>query len=349
MIPNQNLIIEALTRYAKGEPLSGAQAKLLEAWFNESEDNRKLAELFREGEQARADVMDSDPQGTRQMWAELERSLDEAGIGKKWKRMVMWRRIGVAAMVLLCISGGGAWLIFNYAPHQVARAPDRQGGVIRSSLIAEAGSHPTKRQLPGGEVVLISGGTRLSSDYSGNTRHAVLSGQGNALFDVKGEADHPFLLETDNHASIQVLGTHFQVEVDPVKQESRVQTFTGRLHVKYNGDSMLLERGQEVVAAHGKLVKHLSIDTAALLSWSHEARAFSFRDTEFDEVIRQVACWYGCTVVTSGEVRGAPVHGDLMRSKDPDATLQDLQLIENGLVTLRREAGVIFVSAGPAK
>jgi ferric-dicitrate binding protein FerR (iron transport regulator) len=326
--------------------LDEAQARLLEAWFNESEDNRKLAEMFREGEQARAAILDSDPEGTRQMWAELDRSLDEAGVGKKWKRMVMWRRIAVTATTFLCITG--AWLIFKSTTHQVARSPD-QGRVVRQDLLTETGSHPINRQLPDGANVLISAGTRLVSDYTGNDRHAVLSGEGNALFDVKGDADHPFLLETVDNTRIEVLGTHFQVELDSVKQETRVQSFTGRLRVNYNSDNMVLEANQEAVAVAGRLVRHASIDTAALLSWSHEGPYFNFSDTEFGEVIRQVACWYGCAVVSIGNPRTKPVHGYLLRNPDPDSTLQDLQKVENGAITLRREASVIFVTPGPAK
>jgi ferric-dicitrate binding protein FerR (iron transport regulator) len=117
-------------------------------------------------------------------------------------------------------------------------------------VVAETETHPvqlTEITLPDGSTVKVNANSRIEypEHFVGNIRKIKLSGE--AFFDVTRDTLRPFIIETV-HASVEVLGTSFNVTAYPLAGMVEVNVRTGRVKLTQNTEGAL-ERKSTVLPA----------------------------------------------------------------------------------------------------
>lgn len=170
-----------------------------------------------------------------QAWEHLHQRLENDGLLSEENRQETGRRqtasfsrLYVAAVLIACCFTG--WLLTRNT-----NSPNTTLKVMHNAANA-----PTlATMLEDGSIVYLSERATLKypNHFDDNKREVVL--QGEAFFDVKKQAERPFLIETDL-AKIEVIGTSFKIKSDDessfllsvregevrVTQKSRQQTLT---------------------------------------------------------------------------------------------------------------------------
>lgn len=128
--------------------------------------------------------------------------------------------LGIAAMLIISLSIG--LLLFNRYDTSNSKL----------NMVSTQYGSKSKIQLPDGTEVWLNGGSKITyrNDYGANTRTINLIGE--AYFDVKHDARHPFIIYTKN-LNIKVLGTAFNVRAYKDEATSEATLIRGSLEVSF--------------------------------------------------------------------------------------------------------------------
>lgn len=176
-------------------------------------------------------------------YGQLQRVTDEVEDTRAVRRLPgRKRRMALAIAAVLLLSIGGWWIFRQQAPApSVAEVP-----------AAKAVQKITQRGemkyllLPDSTQVWLNVASTLDfpETFAAGKREVYLSGE--AFFDVKHAADHPFLIHTGNVVT-KVLGTSFNVKAYPGQPDVVVSVKRGKVEVsKDNMVMATLTKGQEV-------------------------------------------------------------------------------------------------------
>lgn len=163
------------------------------------------------------------------------------------------------------------------------------------AAVATSGRHQTI-SLPDGTMVTLNEGSKLDYPVAFNqsTRDVYLTGE--AFFDVKHNADKPFLVHTGNLVT-KVLGTAFNIRAYPGDADVSVTVARGRVQVQSDNNKKtlgMLSAGEQLVidkvSAHANYSK---ADVEKVVKW--KANDMIFDDATVDEAVIALGNRYGVT------------------------------------------------------
>ena len=192
--------------------------------------------------------------------------------------------------------------------------------------------------LPDGTRVWLNAASsiRFPTVFTGNTRQVEVNGE--AYFEVAKNPAMPFIVNVNNRATIEVLGTHFNVNA--YENEGTINTTLLEGKVKIN--NALLKPGQQAQLANTTMaagnttpVKIISeVNVEKVVAWKNGL--FNFEGATLKEVMRQLTRWYDIDVVFEGEVPDIHFVGEM----EKNMPLKDLlEILEKTGVHFRIEAG----------
>ena len=206
---------ETLYRFYKGEATSDEQRRLME-WLDADQENRRIFDR------------------ERGMYNALLLFAPEEKAARG--RLLNWRRVtryAVQAAAVVILAVGIGWGYVSYK--------ERSWANLMTRVAAPEGQRINLTLQDGTNVWLNSGGEiEYPSLFAGNSRQVRLSGE--ALFDVRHDAECPFEVETFA-TKINVLGTKFNVIADETYGRFSAALLQGRIKVT----NLLDPRRQEIV------------------------------------------------------------------------------------------------------
>ncbi|HEY1113793.1 MAG TPA: FecR domain-containing protein [Chitinophagaceae bacterium] len=208
----------------------------------------------------------------------------------------------------------GTVTIVKLADGQIAYRPGGQNGtgdeIGYNTLTNPVGSKVVNITLADGTRVWLNAGSslRYPAAFTGTRRQVEITGE--AYFEVArmhlpaagGRKDAvPFQVRT-NEVAIEVLGTHFNINSYPDEGAIRTTLLEGSVKVHNEGQSVLLQPGQQAqvtpgkeINANGKIIKVNNPDLEEVMAWKNGR--FSFQDADLESIMLQVARWYNLEVV----------------------------------------------------
>jgi len=166
---------------------------------------------------------------------------------------------------------------------------------------------------------------RFPTRFMGSERRVQLTGE--AYFEVAKDAKKPFIVDINQHTSIQVLGTRFNVNAYTDEERINTTLLEGSVAVNSGSFGRAIIPGQRAVTDHngnkGILVE--PADTVRAVAWKNGV--FDFNDTKLSEVMRQVSRWYNIDIVYEKGIPDIKVWGRMERNQN----LQQLITILNGM------------------
>jgi len=173
--------------------------------------------------------------------------------------------------------------------YQVTNPMTVPGNELYNTLAVPAGGQ-YKLVLPDGSKVWLNAGSSLKypTVFSGKKRAVTLTGEG--YFEVAKDPMFPFEV-TAGTSSVAVLGTHFNINAYENEPVLKVTLEEGSVRVN---NSATLHPGEQAQVNHGTEIKILSADVEKELAWKNGL--FIFKQTQLDEVMRQIGRWYNCEV-----------------------------------------------------
>lgn len=164
-------------------------------------------------------------------------------------------KISVAACILLIIAAGIGYFHFT---NEIRSLSDQK------TIVEVPDGQRINITLSDGTEVCLNAGSKLEypSVFSGKQRRVSVSGE--AMFDVKHDVEHPFVIETFA-CDVEVLGTKFNIEAEEASKVFSVALMEGSIKLtsrlkEENPIIMKVNEEVELVNGHFQLGKILNHD-----------------------------------------------------------------------------------------
>lgn len=208
---NQERIDKLLELYGRNE-CTAEDLAALHQWYQQLETNEALP--F------------TDTRGETQLQAQLWEQINAARQPPRVFRLPVWAKVAAMAVVL---AGAAFWLVQRNQP-----TPQLAVQTAQKKIAIPYGT-TKKFELPDGTQVSLNAGSELQYAADFNTNHRTVQLSGEAYFDVKKDAERPFIINTGK-MSIRVLGTAFNVKAYPEDKTSETSLIRGMIEVSMNND-----------------------------------------------------------------------------------------------------------------
>ena len=158
--------------------------------------------------------------------------------------------------------------------------------------------------LPDGSTVWLNAASsiRFPTAFTGNERNVEITGE--AYFEVKKNAAMPFTVKINNGTTVQVLGTHFNINAYDDEPSSKVTLLEGRVKVGEASDEVVLKPGEQASVSHQSQTSHpipvQTVDLEEVMAWKNGA--FQFNGATIETVMRQISRWYNVEVEYKGKI-----------------------------------------------
>jgi len=146
--------------------------------------------------------------------------------------------------------------------------------------------------LPDGSSITLNSGSSLAypSRFKRNARSVKLEGE--AFFEIAKDENRPFKINVANEASVEVLGTSFNLRTDPENNKVFLNVLTGKVAFYASGkkkEAKILNEDEHAVCHNGHVRQLVSVDLN-FLSW--KTRNLVFDNTPLAEVVDQLGRHY---------------------------------------------------------
>ncbi len=178
-------------------------------------------------------------------------------------------------------------------------------------------------QLPDGSKVWLNAASSLRYPvvFTGTERRVEITGE--AYFEVSKNKSMPFIVGMKNNTTVEVLGTHFNVNAYSDEEAIKTTLLEGAVKVSHEKQTQLLKPGEQAaVKENSSLTINHSPDLGEVMAWKNGT--FSFTNASLETVMRQLARWYNIEVKFVGEIPNDAFSGEIDRALTLDQVLKGL-------------------------
>jgi ferric-dicitrate binding protein FerR (iron transport regulator) len=233
----------------------------------------------------------------------------------------------------------GSAQVMKTANGQLAYINKGTGTVVYNTMSTPRGGQ-YQLTLPDGSKVWLNAASSIHypTAFTGNERRVAVTGE--AYFEVTKHAAMPFVVEVNNKARVEVLGTHFNINAYDDEPVISTTLLEGKVKFVNGGSSMVngqkdkqpsvtLQPGQQAqlptaAAANDNIIVKNAVDIEQVMAWKNQL--FRFDDAELPVVMRQLARWYDVEIVYDKKaVLSETFAGEMQRSLRLSQVLKGLE------------------------
>lgn len=211
------------------------ETKEVREWVNDSEDRkRKFSRLKNVWVLSGLDN-EIDPEiKEREIKRILRRIRGVSWTGNKNNRRLGWLKYAAVVTLIVSLSASVGYFVSNWRL-------DLQSGY--TEVIVPKGER-SKIVLPDGSIVQLNGDSHMKFDPLFNSKQRKVIFEGEAFFQVKHDASHPFVVETPNF-NVKVLGTKFNVSSYPNDSIQTTYLESGKVEISFGEKSDIFLKPSE--------------------------------------------------------------------------------------------------------
>ncbi|HAD02012.1 MAG: FecR domain-containing protein [Parabacteroides sp.] len=215
---------------------------------------------------------------TDQAWNELYSRLEQDNLipARGQKRLMRPVFAGMAAAIaVLCLCGAlGIWLLNDWGTDE--RLLSLKNGPEDNTLVTT---------LEDGSIIYLAQDATLSYPEHFEADKRLVKLDGNALFDVSGNKQRPFLIET-KYTTIEVVGTAFNVKNNG-KNDFELSVQRGLVKVTRldNGESSFVKAGETVILNKNLFLKS---PTSDMDQFARYTERIQFKDETLANIVRVI-------------------------------------------------------------
>ena len=245
--------------------------------------------------------------------------MDEVGYRDR-RAISFYRRFSIAAVAAAAVIG----VFFTVTLVNIGREHNEE---------AVAAASWTRLTVPEGEHVdmTLSDGTRLyvnsgseveiPSVFDPEKRKIRMTGE--VYLEVAKDAERPFFVETEDF-DVRVYGTSFNVSAYPEDGVSSVVLVEGSVAVSAGDMTRFIEPGQKMEISGGRMDVS-DVDVMEYVGWKD--RIIITGGQTLDQIMQNLARYYGADISVSDEVAGMMMNGKLDLQEDLSSVLDNLCIL----------------------
>jgi ferric-dicitrate binding protein FerR (iron transport regulator) len=191
---------------------------------------------------------------------------------------------------------------------------------------------PQEFTLPDGSLVHLNRHSELSYPEKFHRKERSVAMKGEVLFSVSHNPDKPFMVNIGERATVEVLGTSFNINARLDTSKIGVQVVEGRVAFFTNGtDSRtILNKGDQAELEHGRIQLKAQADPN-FLSW--QTGILYFRQNPIDEVVHQLEQHYHNKIILDPSVDKEITFTSTLDNQELDDVLEEISLVLELIIT----------------
>lgn len=165
--------------------------------------------------------------------------------------------------------------------------------------------------LSDGTKVWLNADSKLSypQSFAKNQREVTLTGE--AYFEVKSDKKRPFIVHTRDQ-TVEVLGTHFNIEAYQDEAFSLVSLAEGKIQVSHKNQPVhILIPGQQAAFKDGQINVY-PVNISEFIAWKNGE--FIFNNEPLSSVMQKLARWYDVELVLDKKLENMKIWGSITRN-----------------------------------
>ena len=239
---------------------------------------------------------------------------------------------------ILTLADGSQILLDSIKNAVVALQGGATAKVVNGVLLYEAGGNkvvyntittPKGRRyhavLPDGTEVWLNAASaiRYPTAFTGKERKVEINGE--AYFEVVKNEEKPFVVNLENEAEVEVLGTHFNINAYDNEEAIRTTLLEGSVRVRSGMRQAVIRPGEQAQMRRNALdaIAVKTADPEKVMAWKNGF--FNFENASLEEILRQLERWYDIEVVYSGKIPQKVFWGQMGMDLKLDDVLQFLE------------------------
>ncbi|MBN8859218.1 MAG: FecR domain-containing protein [Sphingobacteriales bacterium] len=176
--------------------------------------------------------------------------------------------------------------------------------------------------LPDGSGVWLNAASSMTFPTRFNKAERRLSITGEVYFEVARDAARPFIVQVNKESTVEVLGTHFNINAYSNEPSVKTTLLEGKVSVKKGGETGILLPGQQAIITD-KITLEKNVDVEQVMAWKNGF--FNFEQVDLSELMRQLERWYDIKVVLQGNLPEIRFKGKMYRNERLSTVLNFLE------------------------
>ncbi|MFD0765460.1 FecR family protein [Mucilaginibacter lutimaris] len=244
--------------------------------------------------------------------------------------------IPAAAALVLLIAG---WFAYRLL------LPPQQNTYLKETTLS---GQKKRIVLPDGTRVVLGPESSFSYPTAFEKGKRIVSVIGEAYFEVTKNPHRPFIVQTQA-MSVQVLGTHFNVNATKNQNINTVSLLEGKVKVKLMdkvNEEYFLKPGQELsVNKQSHQVLQRQLDSIAVLSWLNNV--LIFKNEKLGDVAPRIEKMYGVKIIFTDQATADTKLYATFNNK----TLAEVMrtICESGMLAYHKEENKIYIKLNADK
>lgn len=177
-------------------------------------------------------------------------------------------------------------------------------------------------QLPDGSGVWLNAASSIHYPVAFDGRDRMVTITGEAYFEIAPNAAMPFIVQVAGKETIQVMGTHFNVNAYDNEKSLNTTLLQGAIQVISGANKVTLKPGQQAQLA-GAITVADNADIGKVMAWKNGA--FNFENASLEEVMRQLERWYDIEVIYEKGIPETYFMGEMSRGMNLNDVLTTLE------------------------
>ncbi|WP_447639956.1 MULTISPECIES: FecR domain-containing protein [Chitinophagaceae] len=183
--------------------------------------------------------------------------------------------------------------------------------------------------LPDGSLAYLNAGSSLSypTAFTGKERNVEMNGE--VYFEVEHDATKPFKVHVMSggreESVVRVLGTHFNIKSYDGETNSQTTLCQGSIQWSSANIERILTPGEQLEKNRqtSGIKKHI-VDTDEVTAWVNGD--FNFHNASVEDIMQQIARWYGVVVMVEGDHSDMHFNGVISRNSSLQKVMKILEL-----------------------
>lgn len=206
----------------------------------------------------------------------------------------------------------------------IAYSGEQQSSEVMYNTLTTQRGEQYPLTLADGTKIWLNAASSIRFPVAFTGKKRVVEMTGEAYFEVAHNPDQPFIVKKPgSDLSVQVLGTHFNVNAYDDESMVKVSLLEGSVKVNKGLSSGMLKPGQQAQVKNSGVKVVSDIDLEGVLSWKNGY--FSFKHTDLPTMLRQLSRWYDVDVVFETSVPDMQIGGGITRNTNLSQVLKILK------------------------
>lgn len=194
-------------------------------------------------------------------------------------------------------------------------------------IIAATGNEVEQISLPDGSMVYLNAESQLHypENFRRGKRRVIMTGEG--FFKISSDPDRPFLVQIAERATVEVLGTSFNIKAKPANMQIGVQVVEGRVAFyipEAKDNRTILNKGDQAELQDGNIRLRAKADPN-FLSW--QTGILYFKQSPIHEVTEQLETFYNRKIFLDNSIPRDLTFTSTIDNQEIEDVLEELSLV----------------------